>query len=703
MGKIKFAFGIHCHQPVGNFDFVFEEAYHKAYQPFLDVIQKYPDFKINIHYTGILLKWIKKHFPEHITQLKEMTSRGQVEIMSGGFYEPILSVVPQKDGIGQIQKLSEWILREFGQQPRGMWLAERVWEPTLPTIMRKAGIEYTVIDDAHFRYSGLENKDLSGYYITEDSGSSVNIFPISQKLRYTIPFQNPVVTIEYLREFAADREDCLIVFADDGEKFGVWPGTYKHVFKNKWLEQFLQEICENLAWIEMVHFSEMIDKMKPIGRIYLPTASYAEMMQWTLFPKAFQKYEEFEHYLKEHHIYDKFGVFVRGGFWRNFMAKYPEANQMHKKMLYVSSQIWKAKEFKDDPILDKALDHLWAGQCNCPYWHGVFGGLYLGHLRHAVYRKILEAEKLLRKANKREQSSALLEFDYNSDGYDEIILETPQLNLYLEPARGGRITELDYLPKNFNLLNTLTRHEEGYHQKLLISQNQAKTNSNTRYDDSIASIHDLISSKEEGLEKYLNYDFYERKSLIDHFFRQGTTLTDFQAARYEELGDFALGEYRTIRKENDSNFLRVVLEREGNIQSGHEKIPLTVTKIIELNKKTPQINIYYKLNSYNQTKLPVWFGVEFNFSLLAGYADDRYYFSNNATIQPKNLASSGEISDIQHLGLVDEYNDIQIDLMSDQKARVWRCPVETISQSEAGFERVYQSSAVVFSFKLKND
>ena len=252
-----------------------------------------------------------------------------------------------------------------------MWLAERVWEPTLPSSLKKAGVSYTIADDTHFKYAGLTEDQLTGYFITEDLGNRTMLFPISKKLRYTIPFEDPQVTIEYLREMATENGENLIVFADDGEKFGVWPNTYDHVFKNGWLERFFEAVTENRDWINVLHFKEALELYNPLDKIYLPTASYSEMMHWSLFPGTFQAYEDFEHYLKAQDFYEDVHVFVRGGFWRNFLSKYSEVNNMHKKMLRVSQKYWSIPAAKRKKLVE-ASDALWSGQCNCPYWHGGF-------------------------------------------------------------------------------------------------------------------------------------------------------------------------------------------------------------------------------------------------------------------------------------------------------------------------------------------
>jgi len=393
MKKVNFLFGIHNHQPVGNFDFVFKDAYQKSYLPFIKVLERYPHMKIALHFSGILLDWIKVHQPELIELVRKMVHRGQIEMMTGGHYEPILSIIPKEDRIGQITKLSSEVKRLFDYEPKGLWLAERVWEPTLPSSLQKAGVKYTITDDTHFKYAGLTEDQLTGYYITEDLGNLTALYPISKKLRYTIPFEDPQVTIDYLRKMASEAGDSIIVFADDGEKFGVWPNTYDHVFNDKWLERFFQAVEDNRDWINVLHFSEALEQIKPLGKIYLPTASYSEMMHWSLFPGTFQAYEDFEHYLKELDFYEDIHVFVRGGFWRNFLSKYSEVNNMHKKMLRVSRKLW-SLEKEDIARANEAFDALWSGQCNCPYWHGVFGGLYLSHLRDAIYSNLIRAEIL---------------------------------------------------------------------------------------------------------------------------------------------------------------------------------------------------------------------------------------------------------------------------------------------------------------------
>ncbi len=123
---------------------------------------------------------------------------------------------------------------------------------------------------------------------------------------------------------------------DDCEKFGVWPGTYDHVYKNKWLERFLEALEGADEWLETTTVSDYIAAHAPLGRVYLPTASYAEMMEWALPTAASAEFKACLEETEKMPDGERFRRFLHGGIWRNFLSKYPESNQMQKLMCAVS-------------------------------------------------------------------------------------------------------------------------------------------------------------------------------------------------------------------------------------------------------------------------------------------------------------------------------------------------------------------------------
>jgi alpha-amylase len=691
--KINLVLGIHNHQPSGNFDFVFEHAYNSAYKPFIEILARHPKIKLAQHYTGILFEWILKNHPEFIQQLKSLVDSGQVELITGGFYEPILAVIPDQDKLDQIKKLSDFIIEQFGKVPVGMWLAERVWEQHIVKFISQAGVKYVIIDDTHFRYAGLTGEQLLGYYITEEQGFTVNIFPISKMLRYTIPFQPVEKTIDYLREIATEEGDRVIVYADDGEKFGVWPNTYKHVYDDGWLEEFFCALEENSDWINILHFSEVLDKIKPVGRIYLPNASYAEMMHWALPADAYLDYEKLEEHLKEEGMYEQYSRFFRGGFWRNFLVKYPEANNLHKKMLRVSERARKLQAKGKD--VKSALEKIWRAQCNDPYWHGIFGGLYLTNLRSTAYRNLISAENELDKLERKKIIK--YEFtDFDKDGKEELIVETPNFNVYINPNYGGQIFELDFKPAEFNITDVMTRKKEGYHEKIL----QLSKEMNNPNNQGVASIHDMLTAKEEGLEKFLHYDWYKRGSLVDHFLGAGTTIENFYQCKYPEQGDFVNQPYRAD-VELKRGMLEITLTRDGSVWIENEQRNLRLQKKIIIDKNSTEILIRYKLENLDEDDLDLWFGVEFVCNFLAPNSDDRYFYFVGYEVEDSKLASIGEMQDVTSFGVVDKWLGVDMNFYLDKFANVWRFPIETVSLSEAGFERVYQGSVILLHWNIK--
>ena len=322
MKKINFLFGIHNHQPVGNFDSVFDESFNRCYLPFLEVLEKHPGIRISLHSSGPLWDYAMQKFPNYIKLIQKLVEKKQIELLGGGYYEPLLSILPDRDAVGQIRMMNEFIKKTFGTDVRGIWLTERVWEPHLPEILAKVPVQYTIIDESHFRLAGMTDNHILGFYKTEKCGSSVDIFPINKNLRYYIPFKLPHETTNLLREVANENPTC-ITYADDGEKFGVWPETYKWVFEEKWLHNFFDEIEKNLSWINMPTFSEYLDSNSASGRIYLPTASYEEMMEWALPAEAALRYKKVVKEIEVMGKKEEYSAFIRGGIWSNFLAKYP--------------------------------------------------------------------------------------------------------------------------------------------------------------------------------------------------------------------------------------------------------------------------------------------------------------------------------------------------------------------------------------------
>jgi alpha-amylase len=686
MKSINLIFGCHSHQPVGNFEDVFSMAYEKAYLPFVEVLEKYPSVKVTQHFTGPLLDWFEKNHPEFLERLAALVWAGRVEIMGGGYYEPLLCTLPERDSIAQIRRMADFCQRHFGLAPKGMWLTERVWEPHMPRVMKKAGIEYTAVDDTHFLCSGLTPEQLFGYYVTEDEGLTLKVFPILERLRYLIPFHQVFQSIDFLRDNATEDGLRCAVIHDDGEKFGVWPETYKSVYIEGWLEEFFQALTDNQEWLHSVTYSEYLKKTSAQGRVYLPTASYEEMMAWALPTPMHRRLKRVLEQINENpERAPEQKLFVRGSFWRSFLAKYPESNNIQKRMLRVSDRLETLRAKTDDPRLADAERLLHQGQCNCAYWHGVFGGLYLNHLRTALYEKLIEADRVLDSVSHKDDDwVSCQKVDFDADGNDEALLENSHFFLGVSPTDGGTMFEWDFKDKPFNFGNTLTRREEVYHD--LLRQHQEHVNESGQGGQ---SIHELVRAKEAGLDSYLVYDPYRRVSLRDHFLPEDIDARQLWTGAYQELGDFAVGCY-AMETSRD----QIRLSRKGSVWA-NDLHSVHLQKSISLKPRASEFEIRYDITHCGAEPLTVLFGVEFCMNLLSGSSFDRYYRSDDRDLGYAKLGEMGCDADLAHIALRDDWQRIECGLRFDVPARVFRFGIETVSQSENGQERVYQGSVVI--------
>ena len=611
MNKISFAMGLHFHQPVGNFEEILDRSYRNCYKPFLETFSKYPEVKMTFHLSGNLLDYFQDSHPEFLDKVKALVDSGRVEIMGGGYYEPIFQAIPTQDRIGQVQMLSDYCENRFGRRPLGMWVPERVWSPEFIKDLYSCGVRYTVLDDTHLMKAGLSEDELYSYFTTTRQGSRLAIFPSSKALRYSIPFKAPRQITEYFRKIAKDRKDILFTYGDDVEKFGEWPWTYDWVYRKGWLDNFFKELTKNRHWIELVTFSEYMDSHVPRRDVSIPEASYEEMLEWS------------------------------EGSWMNFLSKYPESNQMHKRMLYVSRKISEVDAPDSTEELKAARKELYKAQTNCAYWHGVFGGIYLYNLRSAVYEHLINADRIIDNIEHKSQEGwkAVKRVDLYKSGKDSVVCESKDFFMSIDPGCGGIIRELDYKPRSINLINTLARRMEPYHRKAIERLNNRIT--------SPLKIYEAMKSVDKRIKRGIFYDRHLRSCLVDHFIGRDLEKRDFADCNYTDSGDFADGAYTVNLKDG-----KVILERDGKVSG----TPVFITKEIYIYSEK-EIGILYIIKNKGTNRLDTYFGTEFNITM------------------PD--AESGEAL-----------------MFSTEPEKIWNFPVETVSQSERSYDMNYQSTCI---------
>ena len=624
----NFVFILHFHQPHGQLKYVNERVFENSYSMLLEVLKDYSDLKFTVHISGPLLLYLKEHHEEWLEEIFKLGDIGTLEFMAGTISEAILPLVPSEMRVKHITKYIEFFEELSGVRPVGFWLPERVWEPWLPEVLSKAGIEYVVVDDAVLRKTGLSAEKARYAWLTEESGYPVKVLFIDERLRYTLPWDHPSRVIEYMASASLD-DSSLLVWGSDAEKFGEWMERDR---SEAWLRDFLARLRGEKR-VVMVHPTEYLREHGVKGYLYLDTGSYDKMLEWS------------------------------GGFFRNFLVKYAESNNMHKKALWVKRKLEEAGEKPDTMPLDYYLAY-----SNDAYWHGLFGGIYLPHLRQAVYESLIKAERVAEENmgyyDSNEVKRILVDFDY--DGREELLVETKQYNLYVKPSDGGTLFEYDVKSPGLehNLQDTMTRYKEPYL---------------------------------EGT--WFNPDWYRRVSWRVHIWGVETTIHDWMHnSPFKDMSDLALAGYSVAFSEKPHEFyLRTV---GGVYYHGVKASSLLVEKGVKL--LSNGYSVSYRFKNLGEGVVRGKIGVEYHLAWkICRDVEKPPWFSVNG--KRFNI-------DQWYVGggqLVELYSGDypKTSLRASGEVEVWVAKLPSYARTEKGLREIPQGLAVMFTVlvELKRD
>jgi hypothetical protein len=655
--SVALLFGVHAHQPAGNFPHVLEEAHERCYRPFLATCYDYPEFRFALHFSGPLLDYLLKEHAGDMTLLARMVERGQVELFGAGDTEPVLAAIPHRDRLGQIAALSRKLDTLFGQAPQGAWLTERVWEATVVPALADCGIRYVTVDDYHFLASGRSQADLDGYFTTEEDGRRLDLFPISEALRYRVPFALAQDTVGFLESLAreSERGSSAAIYFDDIEKFGIWPETYEWVYEKGWLRQFIERVLAS-GKIVTETFGAYHARVRSRGVVYLPTTSYIEMNEWTLPAPAAHAYADLVEREKRGGSFDASKAFLRGGIWKNFVSRYPEANWMHKRMLALSERLARAPAAARTPQLQTLL---YVSQANDAYWHGLFGGLYLPHLRRSVYASLLQLERALDQLDARPQSECV---DLDLDGIDELFLRNGAIQAVVKLDGSASVLELDSYALSQNFGDTLRRHSEHYHRRVLRDPVAEHSGSG------IASAHDRVDLKHDISAADMEPDARARNSFRDALVGAGGSV--------QPLADYRL---------HQVNGSGVAFSAAREAATLHKTIVIS----------GDCINVGYRFAGAFAAA-----GFESAIDLAMPSCDGpgaRFVYRGDVA---GGLGQPLDLDGMSELVLDDSFMGGSVTLRASVPVALRARPCFTVSQSEGGFEKIMQSVTLTLAWPL---
>jgi len=432
------------------------------------------------------------------------------------------------------------------------------------------------------------------------------------------------------------------------------------VYERGWLTSFIEGVLAS-GVIQPMRYSDYHAAAKTCGVVYLPTTSYIEMNEWTLPAKPAHRYAELIQEAKEQGQYDATKAFLRGGIWRNFLSRYPESNWMHKRMLHLSDRCNALPERKRTAAM---RDALYEAQANDAYWHGLFGGLYLPHLRRAVYNAIVRLERLLDAAAARPPAVVA---DVDMSGDDKIILHNRELQAIIMGDGSASVCELDAYALTHNFADTLTRQEEHYHYK--VTQNRSTQPGGA----GISNPHEQVSFKHQIAPEDLVMDTYRRTLFVDRLVAPG-------------------GETRPVQ-------YRLTAVESGGPQAAFESDPAAGHLRKEFALRGDTLTVTYAFGGEAGDLEPgSRFEVELNIAMPSCDGPAGYFKACEQVCGGFGQVHS--LRDCRSILLADEVLGGAVKLSFNQPAGIESAPCFSVSQSEAGFEKIMQAVTVVLSWPV---
>lgn len=413
-----------------------DKDYKTIYAPLVKFLFSHQNFKFNFSFSGPEILYFKKRHTELLSICKTMIERNQIEILGGGFYNPILPLLSSVDRNGQIDMLSSEIRQSFQKRPRGAFLFADSWDSSLVSSFSTCGIEYLLLD------SNLIPKEKLNFLplLMADFGKSVEIFPTYQEF---IP--EPETNIE---DFVQNIIKLAEKIDKNNQYFQVSPNRILNIslshdeisklLENKWFEKLDLFFTENqnckLKLINPLEYKKSNDFKIPC---FIKNGINTNLSKYFEIP-----YKKISQSFYDKSIYD-------------FMFTYPNARNLYNRILYIQMMI---NQYKGDKMRKKAArEKLWQAQ-NGVGLLGIsdFQILSNSTFRQKCYKYLMEAEKILREYNFKE---SVLNFDYNSDGFNEYVCRMDNYFAYIS-LFGGSIKELDILKNTGNYADNLKRIKE---------------------------------------------------------------------------------------------------------------------------------------------------------------------------------------------------------------------------------------------------
>ena len=124
---------------------LFDKTLALVYEPVLSYMYNNPGHFLSLYQSSNMMKHIQRERPEYRSLVATLCKRGEIDPLTGSWSQSVLSLLPPKDRVSQIEKLTSFIRHEYGVLPTTAFFYGQVWQPLFISLLKNAGIDNVVI------------------------------------------------------------------------------------------------------------------------------------------------------------------------------------------------------------------------------------------------------------------------------------------------------------------------------------------------------------------------------------------------------------------------------------------------------------------------------------------------------------------------------------------------------------------------------
>ena len=416
-----------------------ESDYQKLYKKIASFLYAHPVYKLTFSFEGQIFSWLVKKHPEFIRLLKELLSRKQIEVLGGGYYNPVLPLLLPIDRNGQIEMYTSELSAALGKRPRGMTVYGSIWDNSVVPNLYASGMEYVLLDTSIIPPA----KRCALPLLLTEHGKSIKVLPV---YRDFLP-ENEENAGSYFASVRKSLEKTLkkIGCALEEERvicLNLNTAQFSALLDSGTLEDFYETALEESNSVSFTLPQEYLHKHSALVPAYIAPGIQSDIAQWGINPYTPSENKS------------TFPVTIY-----DFLSTYNRNHALYDRTLYISTLVANCHGDKSRKKL--AREKLWQAQTGKAFVCNPEGIFATNAIRQNAYRALTETEKIVREclSGKREFKESVTSYDYNADGHDEYVCQMKSFDACIS-LKGALITELDIMHNTGNYADNLKRIEK---------------------------------------------------------------------------------------------------------------------------------------------------------------------------------------------------------------------------------------------------